>query len=207
MGELAKKLREKAPTLAAGGIATLTATLLSRFTGAAGTLIGTVFAAVLTGTASTVYEHGIEKARIRAEKIRKAHLQGVIRDDRVWDELFGPKNKGRDIPWKRIAVITAALITVCMTAATATEYLSARSLAVTGGTVRLSGAQPKPSPTQSPYSPPPYYYPSPSSTPSPGFTTPSPVYSPTPGATASSPTPSPSGSPGATPTPGTTPSP
>jgi hypothetical protein len=58
------KLKLNAPRLIAGTLAAVTGAALSSRLGVAGTLVGTGFISLISGTAATVYEHSVERGRV-----------------------------------------------------------------------------------------------------------------------------------------------
>jgi hypothetical protein len=184
---LRKKLRSKFPTLLAGGTATITVATLSRFFDVTGTIIGTLAASILTGSLATTYEHAQARAAERVKHMREIRNKKVVTAD-DWQYLYREEQKPRlEIPYKRIAMLSAVLIAMCIAAATGVELASHKPLAVTGGSVAPVQPKATPMPTYSPEVTPSYTY---STQPSPSYT--------------SSPTPTPTASPTLTPTPSVT---
>jgi hypothetical protein len=164
--------------------------VLSRFTDATGTLIGTALASTTSATVSTVYEHGIKKSAERARRIRESRRY----QPGDFTQVFGPVRKQKhDIPWRRITVVAASMLVACLGIATGVDLAAAKPLAVTGGVVHpnqppatVPPYTPQPAPTYQTYTSAPTDTPSPSPAPSM-----SPSMSPSPSSPAASPTPTP----------------
>lgn len=110
------KLRSKAPAIAAGGLATLTASYLLSFLGTVGTATGLVIGSVSTGTFSTLYENWIKRGHEAAKsRLKGAHESQEEFEKRVLAETsFIPPVKDEDsersIPWKAIAITSAGAL-------------------------------------------------------------------------------------------------
>lgn len=198
----AERLKDKFPAIAAAAAATVAATVLSSFTGTAGTLAGMGIASVLSGTLTHLFQQGILRshraAKERLERYKKSHLRGVM-TFAEYDRLYRPRAEPQQKPfrWKTAAVLSGVTLVISLAVITGVELAARKPLSdvVTGHkgaglTVTGGGSQQQP---QAPVAP----SPSPSSSLSPSPSpSPSASFSPSPGPSASpSAAPSLSGSP------------
>jgi hypothetical protein len=224
---------------ASGALAAITSAVLLSTVGVAGTLIGAALGSLAVSVGSALYSYYLRAsrarvaaaARIRAERLHARRDQhGAHLPPPLAPELESPPTAVEQppprwtaalagLPWKRVAIVAAALFAVAMALILSFEALTGRPVAAyTGGTSRHStgtsipglggGADPGQPSAPTPASPAPSQHPTdvPTGSTSGGTPTPtSPSVVPSSGSTPAEPTPT--ASLPASPTAGTTPGP
>ncbi|MBM0126044.1 hypothetical protein [Pimelobacter simplex] len=143
-------------TVAGAGAAVTVAVLLSTL-GAAGTLIGAALGSVVATISTALYKQGIESSRRRVAEVQAAALQREAarahrhveapeltdaagaeddaQDDEAADAGASLADRWAALPWKRIAVLAAALFVLTLVVISAVELIAGRSVStITGGT-------------------------------------------------------------------------
>jgi hypothetical protein len=146
--------------LVAGTLAAVSAAIVGSFLGVAGTLVGAAVASLIGTVGTEVYARSLNRGYSR---LRHTYAGGPVARDPAPDTApattTGALYPGRGPRWKRIALATAAVFVLAMSAVSAVELLAGRSFSSlfgndSGGGTTISSvgrkAAPEPKPARTP---------------------------------------------------------